>query len=115
MSVSDKIKENRKNKSKELKELGIDPYPIEVKRTCEISKALENFDSISEKEKEITLVGRMRTMRTHGGLTFIDFEDGTGKIQGLITKDKVGPSFYDFFLEMFDIGEIGRASCRERV
>ncbi len=109
MSVIDEIRENRKNKSKRLKESGIDPYPIEIKRTCEISEALKDFDSISKEEKEIILVGRMKTMRTHGGLTFIDFEDGTGKIQGLIAKDKVGADFYETFLEMFDMGDFIQA------
>ncbi len=109
MSVIDEIRENRKNKAKRLKDSGINPYPIEVKRTCEISKALKSFDSLSKKEKEIILVGRMKTMRTHGGLTFIDFEDGTGKIQGLIAKNKVGEEFYKTFLEMFDIGDFIQA------
>ena len=109
MSVIDEIRENRKNKAKRLKDSGINPYPIEVKRTCEISKALKNFDLLSKKEKEIILVGRMKTMRTHGGLTFIDFEDGTGKIQGLIAKNKVGEEFYKTFLEMFDIGDFIQA------
>lgn len=109
MSVVDEIRENRKNKSKKLKDSGINPYPIEIKRTCEISKALKNFDLLSKKEKEIILVGRMKTMRTHGGLTFIDFEDGTGKIQGLIAKNKVGEEFYKTFLEMFDIGDFIQA------
>ncbi|MDK2949135.1 MAG: lysyl-tRNA synthetase, class [Patescibacteria group bacterium] len=109
MSVIDEIRENRKNKSKRLKESGIDPYPIEIKRTCEISEALRDFDLISKEEKEIILVGRMKTIRTHGGLTFIDFEDGTGKIQGLIAKDKVGAEFYETFLEMFDVGDFIQA------
>jgi lysyl-tRNA synthetase class 2 len=109
MSVVDEIRENRKNKSKRLKESGMDPYPIEIKRTCEISEALRDFDLISKGEKEIILVGRMKTIRTHGGLTFIDFEDGTGKIQGLIAKDKVGAEFYETFLEMFDMGDFIQA------
>ena len=109
MSVVDEIRENRKNKAKRLKDSGINPYPIEVKRTCEISKALKNFDSLSKKEKEIILVGRMKTVRAHGGLTFIDFEDGTGKIQGLIAKNKVGEEFYKTFLEMFDVGDFIQA------
>ncbi len=109
MSVIDEIRENRKNKAKRLKDSGINPYPIEVKRTCEISKALKSFDSLSKKEKEIILVGRMKTVRAHGGLTFIDFEDGTGKIQGLIAKNKVGEEFYKTFLEMFDIGDFIQA------
>jgi lysyl-tRNA synthetase class 2 len=51
----------------------------------------------------------MKTVRAHGGLTFIDFEDGTGKIQGLIAKNKVGEEFYKTFLEMFDVGDFIQA------
>jgi len=105
MSTLDEIRQNRIEKIKKLKELGSDPYPIEIKRSHEIKEILENFDSIKE---EVTLVGRIKTMRSHGALTFIDFEDGTGKIQGLIAKDKVGENIYQFFLDMFDIGDFAQ-------
>ena len=106
MSTLDEIRQNRIEKIKQLKELGSNPYPIEIKRSHEIKEVLENFDSIKE---EVTLVGRIKTMRSHGALTFIDFEDGTGKIQGLIAKNKVGEEFYKTFLEMFDIGDFIQA------
>lgn len=102
MSTLDEIRQNRIEKIKKLKELGSNPYPIEIKRSHEIKEVLEHFDSIKE---EVTLVGRIKTIRSHGALTFIDFEDGTGKIQGLIAKDKIGENIYQFFLDMFDIGD----------
>ena len=92
-------------KLKKLLKNGENPYPIEVKRTHEIKAVLDDFSSLSKKEEEVILVGRVRTIRTHGALTFIDFEDGTGKIQALFAKDKIGEKSYNSFLEFFDIGD----------
>jgi lysyl-tRNA synthetase class 2 len=105
MSTVDEIRRNRIEKLKKLLKNGENPYPIEVKRTHEIKEVLEDFSSLSKKEEEVVLVGRVRTIRTHGGLTFIDFEDGTEKLQALFTKDKMGEKSYDSFLESFDIGD----------
>jgi lysyl-tRNA synthetase class 2 len=44
-------------------------------------------------------------MRGHGGVTFLDINDGSGKIQGLIKQDKLGEKGYQFFLDVFDIGD----------
>ncbi|MDD3386681.1 MAG: lysine--tRNA ligase [Candidatus Pacebacteria bacterium] len=106
MSTLDEIRQNRIEKIKKLKDLGSNPYPIEIKRSHEIKNILDNFNLIKE---EVVLVGRIKTIRSHGALTFIDFEDGTGKIQGLIAKDKIGENIYQFFLEMFDIGDFIQA------
>lgn len=105
MSIIDEIRQNRIEKAQKIKESGINPYPIEIKRTHEIKKAIEEFDSLTKEEKEVILVGRIRTIRVHGSLAFIDFEDGTGKIQGLFAKDKMGENNYQAFLEMFDVGD----------
>jgi lysyl-tRNA synthetase class 2 len=105
MSTSDEIRQNRIEKLEKLQKSGVNAYPIEVKRTHEIKKVLEDFASLSEKEEEVILVGRVRTVRTHGALTFIDFEDGTGKIQGLLAIDKMGETNYQSFLDNFDIGD----------
>ncbi len=105
MSTSDEIRQNRIEKLNKLRDSGVNVYPIEVKRTHEIKKVLEDFVSLSQKEEEVILVGRVRTIRTHGALTFIDFEDGTGKIQGLLAKDKIGEDNYQSFLDSFDMGD----------
>jgi len=105
MSTIEEIRENRIEKIKKLESAGLSAYPIEVKRTHEIKQALENFESLSKEEKEVILVGRMRTLRSHGALTFIDFEDGTGKLQALLASDKLGEKAYQLFLDTFDIGD----------
>ncbi len=71
MSTSEEIRQNRVEKREKLKKLGLYPYPISIQRTHEIETILNDFDNFLE--KEIILVGRIKTMRTHGALTFFDF------------------------------------------
>ena len=98
MSTAEEIRQNRIEKLNRIEDSGISAYPIEVKRTHEIAKALKDFDTLAKDEKEVILVGRIRTLRSHGALTFIDFEDGTGRIQALFAKDKLGEKNYHSFL-----------------
>ncbi len=105
MSTSEEIRQNRIEKREKLQKLGLYPYPISIKRTHEIETVLNNFDDILKKEEEVILVGRIKTMRTHGALTFFDFEDGTGKMQAMFAKDRLGENNYQFFLDNFDIGD----------
>ncbi|MDD4409855.1 MAG: lysine--tRNA ligase [Candidatus Pacebacteria bacterium] len=106
MSLTEEsIRNNRIEKAKNIRNSGFDPYPIEIKRTCEIKQAIIDFDELVRSEKEISLVGRIRTFRTHGALSFIDFEDGTGKLQCLVAKDRVGDDSYNFFLDNFEAGD----------
>lgn len=100
----DEIKKARLDKLEEIKKLGIDPYPSKSQRTHTIEKALGNFDSISQDKKEIFLVGRIRTMRVHGGLTFMDIEDQSGKIQLLLKNDEISKEAYGF-INNLDIGD----------
>jgi lysyl-tRNA synthetase class 2 len=80
-------------------------YPAATKRTHAIGEALDRFSKISKSKKTLVLAGRIMAMRGHGGATFLDIQDGTGKLQGLIKEDKVGEHGYRFFIDHFDIGD----------
>jgi lysyl-tRNA synthetase class 2 len=79
-------------------------YPASTSRTHLVKDALADFGFISKSEKEITVAGRIKSMRGHGGLTFFDVEDGTGKLQALLKENRVGGS-YKFFIDNFDVGD----------
>lgn len=102
------LTEIKKEKLKELqriKSYGIDPYPEKVKRDFEIEKAKKYFSRLSKTKKEIHLVGRIMAKRVHGGITFLDLLDGTGKIQLSLRKEKVGEKGYEFFLKNIERGD----------
>jgi len=105
MATIDELKKIRLQKLEALKKSRINPYPEKTKRTHKIGEALDGFDSLSGLEKEIILAGRIKSLRQHGGSTFFDIDDGSGKIQIFLRKDRVGEKQYAFFGETFDIGD----------
>ena len=105
MATLDEIRKSRVRKLEVIKKALILPYPEKTKRTHKISQALADFNSLAKTKKEIILAGRIRSQREHGGSTFLDIEDGTGKIQAFLKKDRLGEKGYKFFFDSFDIGD----------
>lgn len=105
MATIDEIKENRIKKLKAIESAGFLAYPGQTKRTHNCSQTLEDFNKLSRFKKEIILAGRIISQRQHGGLVFCHIEDGSGKIQLLFKKDRLGEKNFQFFLDNFDIGD----------
>ncbi len=98
----------RKKKLAALKAVGIDPYPSSTKRDHTNQEALDNFEALAETKKEITVAGRIRSLRTQGKITFAHIEDGTSKIQLFFKADNLGSKFA--LLENFDLGDFIEAT-----
>ncbi len=105
MDRLDELRKNRIEKIDSLKKWGINSYPQKTGRTHTIEDALGKFTILEKEKKEIVLVGRIRALREHGKLTFINFEDGTGEIQGFFAEDRLGEESYEIFLNSFDVGD----------
>lgn len=105
MSTIDEIKKARLDKLEKIQNCGFSAYPETTKRSHQIKDSVVKFGSLSRLKKEIILAGRIKALRGHGGLIFIDIEDGTGKIQACFKKDRLGEKSFDFFVENFDIGD----------
>ncbi|MFH1566282.1 MAG: lysine--tRNA ligase [bacterium] len=105
METIKEIRKNRLEKIDKIVKIQGTAYPEVTKRTHQIKEALASFSSLSKTKKEIILAGRMKSLRGHGGSTFLDIEDGTGKIQAFLRKDRVGEKKYDLFIDTFDIGD----------
>jgi len=107
------IRKIRLKKLETIEKAGFLVYPMKTKRTHKIEEATGDFTNLSKTKKEIILAGRIRSLRIHGGATFFHIEDGsasspqdgTGKIQGLIRKNRVGEKAYKLFINNFDIGD----------
>ena len=106
MATIDNIREARLKKLEMMKSSFLNPYPEKTKRTHTIEQALKDFTKLAKSEKEIILVGRIRSQRGHGGSLFLDLEDGFGRIQAFLRKDRLGEKKYQTFLDCFDIGDI---------
>jgi len=100
----------RLKKLKKLKKSHINPFPSKTNRSHTIKKVLADFDNLTDKNKEVTILGRLKSMRLHGGSLFCDLEDGSGSIQIYLKKNKLGQEKYDLFKDNFDIGDFIQVS-----
>ncbi|MCL5010723.1 MAG: lysine--tRNA ligase [Patescibacteria group bacterium] len=105
MSTINELKKVRLEKLRKIESAGINPYPATCKRTHAIAEALADFAKLKKSEKEITVAGRIMAQRGHGAMIFLDLNDGSGKIQALLKKDKLGEKGFKLFGDVFDIGD----------
>lgn len=101
----DNLRKIRVLKSEKVRKSGINPYPSKSGKNRDIFGVLSEFDKLSADGARVVLAGRIRSLREHGGSTFLHFEDGTGTMQAYLKQDKLGEGIYKFFLENFDIGD----------
>ena len=92
----------RREKLERIKQAGLEPYPSTTTRTHTNADAIEQFDKLTG--QSLVLVGRIRSWRDMGKITFVHIEDGTAKIQCLLKEDILKDS-YKFFVKNFDIGD----------
>ncbi len=102
----------RVQKIQKLKELGIPAYPTRsyisstIKESCEAFEKAESTGS--DQPIEVTIAGRMRSLRIMGKLAFTHIEDGTGRIQLFLRVNELGDQL-QFFKDYFDIGDFVEA------
>ena len=103
MKNLEELKKIRLRKLKNLIKAGINSYPAKILRTHTNQEALDAFRKLAN--KKITLVGRIRSIREHGGSTFCHIADSSAQIQIYLKKDELGKKNYKLFLENIDIGD----------
>ncbi len=103
MGTIQNLRRIRFEKLEKIKTLGVNPFPARCFRQQKINEALTVVG------RKVTVVGRIKAIRGHGGIQFFDLYDESGKIQlvskkeGLNSKDKT-------LLTLLDIGDFIEAS-----
>lgn len=92
-----------------LRQKGINPYPAKSQRSYVLAELINSADMLIEKKDKIIIVGRIRSIREHGGSTFAHLEDGTGKFQIYLKQDVVGEGAYEMFGATVDVGDFVQA------
>lgn len=98
MKRSEALTQSRVEKLDQIKRLGIDPYPATSKRTHTTTEAKKS------KDKNISVVGRLVSIRLHGKAGFANIEDASGNIQIYIKLDLVGEKNFELF-KLLDVGD----------
>lgn len=108
------LERNRLEKLERLRNQGIEPYPGRVSRTHTSSQAISAFEAAEKNENnepvKATLVGRLRSMRPMGKITFAHIEDGYGRLQLFLRANEIGQEKVELFNREFDLGDFVQAS-----
>jgi lysyl-tRNA synthetase, class II len=105
----EEIREARLKKRADILAAGQPAYPAEARRSHTVAEALDGFDELSAKTTPVTLVGRVMSVRQHGGLVFMDVRDESEILQWQITQDAVPAETWER-LEWLDTGDFVQAA-----
>jgi lysyl-tRNA synthetase class 2 len=107
----DDLEQQRLEKLERLRGEGWDPYPPRAQRTHTTSQAIAAYEDGAE-GLEVTVGGRLRSIRIMGKASFAHVEDESGKIQLLLRVDELGEAVYRAFKQGFDLGDFVQAQGR---
>jgi lysyl-tRNA synthetase class 2 len=94
----DHLRNIRLQKLEAIKKLKINPYPSRCQRQQTIVQALKMIG------KEVAVAGRIKAIRGHGAIQFMDLVDESGKIQLVFKKEKL-QTLHLKLLALLDIGD----------
>jgi lysyl-tRNA synthetase, class II len=92
----------RKRKLEELKKTGINPFAYSFDKkesSAEVSSGFESFEG-----KEVSVAGRLLSMRDMGKICFAHLQDSTGKLQLYFSKEELKEAYST--LKLIDMGDI---------
>jgi len=93
--------ETRREKLDALRKQGLQPYGGAFPKT----EPLQSLVAAYADGKPVKTAGRVSAKRGHGGLTFADLRDASGKIQICLKQERVGEATYRLF-DSLDLGDI---------
>ena len=117
MSEAD-IRAERIKKLDALRAAGVDPYPASTEASATIAQVLENFETLSANDEEVSIAGRIMALRGQGAIMFCDLYDGStslttggsGRMQMVVQKGEVEDKLFQLFSDTVDIGDFVQVS-----
>jgi len=101
----------RRDSLKQLRELGIDPYPAEAFEINAYAADInENYERDKTAYKNISIAGRLMTRRIMGSASFAELQDSTGRVQLYLKRDDLCPDedktlYNTVFKKLLDLGD----------
>ena len=103
----------RREKLKELQELGINPYPAPLYEVTHTAREIkDNFtEATQDRYRSVSLAGRIMSVRDMGKANFAVLQDSTVRIQVYIRRDDICPGedktlYNTVWKKLLDIGDI---------
>ncbi|MES2418601.1 MAG: lysine--tRNA ligase [Bacteroidota bacterium] len=101
----------RRDSLKQLRELGIDPYPAAAYEiNANAADILANYEKDKTAYKTISIAGRIMGRNIMGAASFAELQDATGRIQIYLKRDELCPGddktlYNTVFKKLLDIGD----------
>jgi lysyl-tRNA synthetase class 2 len=98
----------RRHKLDLLTGAGMDPYPVSVPRSTDVSVLRHKHADLpagSRTGQRESVTGRVRALRDFGGLVFADLQDGQAHVQALLTRGDLGPEALRLWQQTVDLGD----------
>jgi lysyl-tRNA synthetase class 2 len=105
MASLSELRAVRLEKLEKLKDFGMDAYPRSVARDHSLLEIRNQFEDLSESGTEVSVVGRVMSIRGQGAIMFVTLFDGTDKFQAVFKKDEIEESLFKLFGETVDLGD----------
>ncbi len=105
MSSKEELRHEREKKLALFTERGIPAYPAKTMVTHTVLQVQEEFAILSENKTVVTVAGRLMSIRRHGGSTFADIFDGTGRTQLFFSKETLGEESYGLLTDAVDASD----------
>lgn len=109
MPVSKPMREDiitaKEEKLGRLAEAAGSAYPEKTPRTHTNAEALDLFDALAAGDSEVSLAGRVRSLRVMGKIAFAHIEDGSGKIQVFLSEGEIGHDAFALFSDNIESGD----------
>ena len=105
----DTLLENRAAKLERIRANGLDAYPARFHRSYDTAAATALFEELEESDppdpklQDLSLAGRITSMRTMGKAAFLDLRDSSGTIQALLRQNNLDTGFE--LIKDLDIGD----------
>ena len=100
--------ESRRAKLDRMRQRGVDPYPPRFERSCTATEAIEQFEAAESGDtpdtvENLSLAGRIVSMRVMGRAAFLDLRDASGVVQAMLRQNVLGDEYET--LQDLDLGD----------
>ena len=103
MSRPEHLLGEKLDKLEEWQRRGVNPYPYTWKRSHRSSEVVEQEAALTE--KEVSIAGRLVTLRGHGKTSFAHVQDADGRMQVYARRDDLGEEAYELW-KLLEVGDI---------
>jgi lysyl-tRNA synthetase class 2 len=111
MSERHRLEQVRLEKLERLRRAGMDPYPNRASRSHTSAQAIQAFQQAgADQAVQVSVAGRIRSLREMGQTTFAHLEDEAGRLQLYFRSDELGEERLTLLREAIDLGDFLAAS-----